>query len=181
MNKKYIILFLTLIILLIPVLTYSANITDIIEGLDKTAEKTILIDPNEEATTIYDMIGRILFFTLSLLGIIFLGLIIFGGIGWLTAAGNEEKITKAKGLMSNALIGLIIIIAAYTIANFVIFTLADKITEGNDSLCIEASGECQNHALGATDCTINGSPGTYASNYCGSQSNDSLYRCCIAN
>ncbi|MEK7558059.1 MAG: hypothetical protein AAB530_02525 [Patescibacteria group bacterium] len=56
---------------------------------------------------------------LGLLGIIFLILILYAGFNWMTAAGDEEKVTKAKETLSRAIIGLIIIVSAYLITIFV--------------------------------------------------------------
>jgi len=52
---------------------------------------------------------------LSFLGIIFVILIIYGGYLWMTARGNEEQVNKAKDTLQKAIIGLIIILAAYSI------------------------------------------------------------------
>lgn len=56
---------------------------------------------------------------LGLLGIIFLFLIIIAGYNWMTAAGDEEKVNKAKETIQRAIIGIIIIISAYAITYFV--------------------------------------------------------------
>lgn len=56
---------------------------------------------------------------LGLLGIIFIVLIIYAGYNWMTAGGDEEKVTLAKQTLARAVIGLIIIIAAYSITYFV--------------------------------------------------------------
>jgi hypothetical protein len=60
---------------------------------------------------------------LSLLGIIFIVLIIVGGYNWMTAAGDEEKIKKAKDTLRRAIIGLIIVVSAYAITYFVFSNL----------------------------------------------------------
>lgn len=60
---------------------------------------------------------------LGLLGIIFLVLIIYSGFNWMTARGDEEKVTLAKETLTRAVIGLIIIIAAYSITYFVFTNL----------------------------------------------------------
>jgi len=60
---------------------------------------------------------------LGLLGIIFLVLIIYAGFNWMTAQGDEEKVTKAKDTLTRAIIGLIIITAAYSITYFVFSSL----------------------------------------------------------
>jgi len=62
---------------------------------------------------------------LGLLGIIFLVLIIYAGYNWMTAGGDEEKVTKAKETLQRAVIGLIIITAAYSITYFVFSNLPD--------------------------------------------------------
>lgn len=60
---------------------------------------------------------------LGLLGIIFIVLIIYSGFNWMTAAGDEEKVTLAKNTLIRAVIGLIIIISAYSITYFVFSSL----------------------------------------------------------
>ncbi|MFA7365465.1 MAG: hypothetical protein WCZ12_03900, partial [Patescibacteria group bacterium] len=47
---------------------------------------------------------------LTLLGIVTVVLIIFAGFKWMTAAGNEEQVSKAKKTLTSAVIGLIIIL-----------------------------------------------------------------------
>jgi len=70
-------------------------------------------------------IGLIISIILGFLSVIFLIIIIFSGFQWMTAGGNEETVTKARKRMINATIGLIIVIAGYVIAYFVISQLAD--------------------------------------------------------
>jgi hypothetical protein len=74
-------------------------------------------------TTHSMFIGQIIQIALSLIGILFLILIIIGGYQWMTAGGNEETITKAKKRIINATSGLVITLAAYAISYFVIYRL----------------------------------------------------------
>jgi len=60
---------------------------------------------------------------LGLLGVIFLVLMITAGYKWMTASGNEEKLTEAKETIWRAVIGLIIVVAAYAITYFVFNSL----------------------------------------------------------
>lgn len=60
---------------------------------------------------------------LSIIGILLLVYILYAGYNWLTAQGEEEKVTKAKDTIKRAIIGVIIIIAAYAISTFVISRL----------------------------------------------------------
>ncbi|MBU1130886.1 pilin [Patescibacteria group bacterium] len=69
--------------------------------------------------TIPQIVGLIVRAVLSFVGAIFFILIIFSGIQWMTAGGNEEKITKARARMTNAAIGLAITTAAYFITWFI--------------------------------------------------------------
>jgi len=64
--------------------------------------------------------GAVINVFLSLLGIIFLILILYGGFLWMTAAGNEEKIKKATQVIGRAVIGIIIVAMAYGITYFVL-------------------------------------------------------------
>jgi hypothetical protein len=56
---------------------------------------------------------------LSLVGTVFLALTIYAGILWMTAAGNDEQVTKATGILKMAVVGLIIVMSAYAITYFV--------------------------------------------------------------
>ena len=57
---------------------------------------------------------------LSFLGVLFIVLIIYAGFMWMTAAGNEEKVSQAKKVISAGIIGLVIIFVSFAIAEFVI-------------------------------------------------------------
>lgn len=52
-------------------------------------------------------------------GIILLILIIAGGIGMITTAGNPEAQEKSKGVLTNAVIGFVIIFASYWIIQII--------------------------------------------------------------
>jgi len=66
------------------------------------------------------MAGRIINIALSFLGIIAVVIILLGGFKWMTAAGNEEKVDEAKKLLGAGVIGLVIILAAWALAGFII-------------------------------------------------------------
>lgn len=80
-----------------------------------------------EPKSIPEIIGSLIAAFLSLLGIIFLVLIIYGGFLWMTSGGNEAKVLKAKKVLTQATIGLIIIVSAYSITYFVIYALEGAI------------------------------------------------------
>lgn len=73
------------------------------------------------------IVGRIINLALSFLGVIAVGIILLGGFKWMTAGGNEEKTTEAKQLLGAGVIGLIIILASWAIATFIIGSLNNQI------------------------------------------------------
>ena len=70
-------------------------------------------DPRSIAANIINII-------LGFLGILAVVLILFGGFKWMTAAGNEDKVAEAKKLLVAGVVGLIIILAAYALAAFIL-------------------------------------------------------------
>lgn len=73
-------------------------------------------DPREIAASVIRVV-------LGFLGIIAVLIILYAGFLWMTAAGNDDKIATAKSMMSAGVIGLIIILAAFGIATFVMNAL----------------------------------------------------------
>ena len=67
-----------------------------------------------------DVIARVIKIVLGFLGTIAVVLIIVAGFQWMTAAGNEDKVGKAKKIMTAAVIGLVIVLMAYALSTFVI-------------------------------------------------------------
>lgn len=65
-------------------------------------------------------IGLILTALFSLLGIIVMALIFYSGFVWMTAQGNEAKVTKAKDNLTSALIGLLFVIGGYALTTFLL-------------------------------------------------------------
>ncbi len=60
---------------------------------------------------------------LGFLGTVAVVIILLGGFKWMTAAGNQDKVDEARKLITAGIIGLLIILASYAIANFVITQL----------------------------------------------------------
>lgn len=69
------------------------------------------------------VIGNLIRVAIGLLGVIFLVLTVYAGFLYLTASGDEEKVTHAKETLKRGVIGIVIISAAYAIATFVIGAL----------------------------------------------------------
>lgn len=87
----------------------------------KTAAEGAYGDKNLSAsmTDLPTAIGKIVGVALSLVGVAFLLLMIYGGFLWMFARGNDQDVSKAKELMQAAIIGLVIVLAAYAITSYV--------------------------------------------------------------
>ena len=66
------------------------------------------------------IVGRIIQAFLSIFGVLFLALMIFGGYKWMIAQGREEEVKKGKDIIRSAIIGLGIVLLSYAISLFVI-------------------------------------------------------------
>lgn len=110
----FFILFTTLLVIAPNIEAYNF-IND--SGLNKTGVEAGYSDSTKEPEII---IGQVIQAVLSLLGVVFLGLMIFAGITWLTAQGDEQKALKAKKIIEESISGIVIVLAAYAITYFVI-------------------------------------------------------------
>ncbi|MDD4902746.1 MAG: IPT/TIG domain-containing protein, partial [Patescibacteria group bacterium] len=98
------------------------------------------------------IVGNIIRIALGFLGVIALGLIIYGGFLWMTAAGNEERIATAKKVLISAIIGLIIILSAFAIATFILNSLLQATGLGGEgSPCSSSATSC---VQDPTRCTV---------------------------
>lgn len=72
-----------------------------------------------------DIAASIINIALGFLGILAVVIILIGGFKWMTAAGNEDKVGEAKKIITAGVIGLVIILAAWGIASFVLNQLME--------------------------------------------------------
>ncbi len=81
---------------------------------------------NEQATVSlgYYLGNNIIVPLFGLLGIIFLLLMVYSGLIWMTSAGNSESVGKAKKTMVHAVIGLFILILSYALTRLVFQAIA---------------------------------------------------------
>jgi hypothetical protein len=103
---------------------FSAN-----SGLNKMATEAGY-ETGNNSESLESNISRNITLVLSLVGVIFIILIIYAGINWMLAQGNEEKIGKAKKIIIDSSIGLTIVVAAYAITYFVLEFIIAKTWDG---------------------------------------------------
>ncbi len=72
------------------------------------------------SASIFDIIGTLINVFLGLLGVVFLLLVLYAGFLWMTAGGDDGKVEKAKKILINATIGIVITLSSYAITSFIV-------------------------------------------------------------
>ncbi len=99
-----------------PSLVRASVLQDALTTAQATNQKAKLA----EADTPAFLVGEIIKYALGFVGTIFLVLIIYGGFLWMTAAGNDQQIEKARKILTSSTVGLLIVILAYGLSLFII-------------------------------------------------------------
>ena len=115
MRKKIIIL-VSVLILTVPILVAAQY------GLEETG-KAAGLSSQMMQTSVEEYAGNIIKVVLSVIGILFLGLMFYGGLRWMTAHGEAKHVEKAKDIIEAAVIGIVLVMAAYAITYFVVKSL----------------------------------------------------------
>ncbi len=69
---------------------------------------------------------KLAYWGLGIMGSLALLAFIVGGLYWFTAAGDKNKIAKGKSILTGTVMGIIIILSAFLIINFVISALTGQ-------------------------------------------------------
>ena len=110
-----------LTILVLPQITSAASGVDVVTGsLEETAQQAEL---GSQPTDLSSLIGTVINYLFGLLGVIFLLVVLAGGLRWMTAGGNEEKVKKGKELANWGINGIIVIFLAYALVYVVLAAL----------------------------------------------------------
>jgi hypothetical protein len=98
-----------------------AQATEFKDNLSKTANKAgyDISGSGKEVQFFATTVGKAIALFLTLLGALFLILMIYAGFRWMMAQGNEQEVISAKKIIKNASIGLIIVIAAFAITAYI--------------------------------------------------------------
>jgi amino acid transporter len=83
---------------------------------NELTQGTIIVEEGDLIKIIFEVIR----YLLSFLGVAAVLIIIYGGFLWMSAGGDPEKVGKAKKIITQAIIGLIIILLSYSLTMFVI-------------------------------------------------------------
>lgn len=88
-------------------------------GLCKPDSNVVQINSENPMSSITRIILNIIAIAIRLAGYAAVGFVIWGGIKYMLAAGDSNKIVSAKKTITNALIGLLIALSAVAIVNFI--------------------------------------------------------------
>jgi len=61
---------------------------------------------------------------LAVLGSAAFAMFIYGGLTWLISGGSQERVTKGKSIVTNAVFGILIVFISWTVINFVVSILS---------------------------------------------------------
>ncbi|MCU0679704.1 MAG: pilin [Planctomycetes bacterium] len=99
-------------------------------GLESTAAKSGHLDNStggDGETDLMYTIGHVIRTVMSWLSVGCLLLLIYGGVLWMTASGNDDQIKKAKAILKNTIIGVVIIVSAYAVTTFIMDQLVKPV------------------------------------------------------
>lgn len=118
MTRKVFVILVISLYFSFPYLCHAFYYNSTLEGLDKVAvDSGYSIQTNQYSMSIF--VGTVISSLLSLLGIIFIVLMLYGGFKWMKATGREDEVGKAQDIIRQAIIGLIITASSYAIYSFV--------------------------------------------------------------
>ena len=140
---KKIFLFAVFALLLAPGVVLASDALG--TGLLTQSAGKLGLEENLESST-----GNVIKGVLVVTGTMFLILTVAAGIMWMLAAGNDERIGKAKKIIIGSAIGLFISLFAYTITSFVASRISGAGGGDGDRtrMCTEAC------VVGAASCSV---------------------------
>ncbi|HNZ70492.1 MAG TPA: hypothetical protein PKJ86_00580 [Candidatus Dojkabacteria bacterium] len=95
-------------------------------GIDSPADSS-LSGESGSGTVIVEKIIQLLDFAVVFSSVVAVGFVVWGGVTYMTANGDAEKIKKGTGTIVNALIGLGIIFLSRLIIEFVMKLIIDNL------------------------------------------------------
>lgn len=109
-------------------LAYTLDFDPTVGGVTTPLETYTKLGQNDPAAIVFIIVNYALIF----LGMITVILIIVAGFMWLFAAGQEDKIKKAKDILKGAVTGLVITLASYGLAQY-LFNVIRYATSGTSA------------------------------------------------
>ncbi|MFB6225850.1 MAG: pilin [Candidatus Paceibacteria bacterium] len=163
--------FLLILLFLLTFLIYPADVVaqnqnssgqDGTHGLQTSAKAAGL---NKYPSDVNTIAGNVIGWGLSLVGVVFFVLVVYGGILWMTARGNEDQVQRGRNTIIAASIGVVIVLASYAITNFVLQSLQGGQGGGNQASggsgnscptkCVQKATQCPRNSANLQGCSGN--------------------------
>jgi hypothetical protein len=129
LKQRYNLLIITLLIISNLVLGFSVQagwVSNILGGNELIPEDCRRGNQPQGACGIKELVQvgiNVTRVILGVLGSFALLMFVYGGIMFLISIGNQERVQKAKSILTNAVIGILIVLSAWVIVNFIILAL----------------------------------------------------------
>lgn len=128
--KKFLIPLALFLVMLVPTSVYALDVGQGSGGLLQNAARTSGYAAETTDTSFASTLGLVVRTALSLMGVIFMSLIVYAGFLWMTARGDEGQVEKATDTIRRAVIGLVITVGAYSITQFVVPRIVERTADG---------------------------------------------------
>lgn len=102
------------------------------------------------------LLGSVIGAALSLVGVLFFALMLYGGITWMLAHGNAEQEKKALSTITAAIIGILIVLGSYALTSFVFSSM--KGAGGNSKNNQSAEKKCASKSVDFILASCTGQP-----------------------
>lgn len=105
-----------------------ATVSSVTTGLFLTSAayaQSSVLDPINGGveTPLMDMVYRLINYAIGLAALVCVVMLIVAGYSYITAGGDEDKVSKATKTLTNAIIGLVICLIAVILVQFVLKTI----------------------------------------------------------
>ena len=117
---KGLIIFAMTLLIISPITVFAGGLTlEDITG-ENSGATNIGSETGLAVTDPRDIASNLIGVVLGFLGILAVIIILIGGFKWMTAGGNEDQVAEARKIIVSGVIGLVIVLASWGIANFVL-------------------------------------------------------------
>ncbi len=100
-----------------PAVVFAGSADDLLWGGKQGDIEASLGLGNEDPR---EIVASVISVLLGFLGILAVLIILFAGFKWMTAGGNDDNVASAKKMLTAGIIGLVIVLASFGLAQMVI-------------------------------------------------------------
>lgn len=128
-NVIYSLLFVTCLVLaslVKPVSAFTCPDKTVREGESVSALSECNVEKTEGEKSLMSNVNMLINVFASVMGFLAVGMIIYGGFMLLTAQGDPARIKRGKDVVLYSVIGLILVMLAYAIINFVMNNVINR-------------------------------------------------------